>query len=79
MVINMEADNTTPLVENGVFWTATITAIVGCLLKTMSMAYKSKCKEVSFCCIKIIRDVKAETSIDRITTTTPATNTENNI
>ena len=48
------------LINNGIFWTGMVTALIGCLLKTMSMAYKSKCKEVSFCCIKIIRDVKAE-------------------
>ena len=43
-----------------VFWTFFITSLVGFLLKCASMAYKSKCKEVDICCIKIIRDVGLE-------------------
>ena len=45
---------------DAVFWSFFITTIVGCIIKGGSMAYKSKCKEVSCCCIKIIRDVEAE-------------------
>jgi len=45
---------------DAVFWSFFITTIVGCILKGGSMMYKSKCKEVSCCCIKIIRDVDAE-------------------
>jgi hypothetical protein len=30
------------------------------LLKLASMAYKSKCKECSICCIKVVRDVDLE-------------------
>lgn len=44
-----------------VFWVAFIGTTTGCLIKLASMAYKSKCKEVSCCCIKIVRDVEAET------------------
>jgi hypothetical protein len=29
-----------------------------------SQCYRSKCKEVKFCCIKIIRDVEAEEELD---------------
>jgi len=43
-----------------VFWVAFITTISGCIIKLVSMAYKSKCKEVACCCIKIVRDVEAE-------------------
>jgi hypothetical protein len=43
-----------------VFWVAFIGTISGMLIKLASMAYKSKCKEVSCCCIKIIRDVELE-------------------
>jgi hypothetical protein len=43
-----------------VFWTFFITSLAGFLLKCASMAYKSKCKEVDICCIKIIRDVELE-------------------
>jgi len=45
---------------NAVFWSFFITSIIGCTLKIGSMLYKSKCKEASCCCIKIIRDVEAE-------------------
>ena len=43
-----------------VFWVAFIGTISGMLIKCLSMAYKSKCKEVSCCCIKIVRDIEAE-------------------
>lgn len=43
-----------------VFWVAFITTISGMLIKLASMAYKSKCKECSICCIKVIRDTEAE-------------------
>lgn len=43
-----------------VFWVAFTTTITGMVIKLSSMAYKSKCKEVACCCLKIIRDVEAE-------------------
>jgi aldehyde:ferredoxin oxidoreductase len=43
-----------------VFWVAFITTLSGMILKLASVAYKSKCKECSFCCIKVIRDVEIE-------------------
>lgn len=43
-----------------VFWIAFITTISGVLIKLCSMAYKSKCKEIVCCCMKIIRDTEAE-------------------
>ena len=43
-----------------VFFTFLVTSLVGFTLKVCSMAYKSKCKEVDVCCIKIIRDTEAE-------------------
>ena len=43
-----------------VFWIAFITTISGVIIKLCSMAYKSKCKEVSCCCIKLVRDVELE-------------------
>lgn len=43
-----------------VFWVAFTTTITGMIIKLVSMAYKSKCKEVACCCIKIVRDVEAE-------------------
>ena len=43
-----------------VFWVAFITTISGMVIKLASMAYKSKCKECSICCIKVIRDTETE-------------------
>jgi hypothetical protein len=43
-----------------VFWVAFITTISGMIIKLCSMAYKSKCKEASICCFKVIRDTEAE-------------------
>jgi len=43
-----------------VFWVAFITTLSGMVLKLASVAYKSKCRECSFCCIKVIRDVALE-------------------
>jgi hypothetical protein len=43
-----------------VFWVAFTTTITGMIIKLSSMAYKSKCKEVACCCMKIIRDTEAE-------------------
>lgn len=43
-----------------VFWVTFITIVSGMIIKIASMCYKSKCKQVDFCCIKIIRDTNAE-------------------
>ena len=43
-----------------VFWTFFVSSMVGFIIAIMKMCYKSKCREVSFCCIKIIRDTEAE-------------------
>jgi hypothetical protein len=47
-----------------VFWSGLTTTIVSFLLAMGSQCYKSKCKEVSFCCIKIIRDTTIEEELD---------------
>ncbi len=47
-----------------VFWTFFITSMIGLILKGGSMLYKSKCKTVECCCIKIDRDVEAEVKAD---------------
>jgi len=64
-------------VFNGVFWTFFITSIVGCMLKLSSMAYKSKCKEVDCCCLKIIRDVEIEEKESEFVLTHTSKNGEN--
>ena len=43
-----------------VFWVAFITTVSGIIIKLASMCYKSKCKEVDLCCLKIIRDTAVE-------------------
>lgn len=43
-----------------VFFVCLVTAVSGMLIKLASMAYKSKCKECSVCCIKVVRDVDLE-------------------
>ena len=43
-----------------VFYTFLITSLIGFVVALAKMAYKSKCKEVSCCCIKITRDVESE-------------------
>ena len=48
-----------------VFWACLYARLIGFLLAMGSQCYKSKCKEVSFCCIKIIRDVEGEEALDR--------------
>ena len=51
-------------VFNAVFWSFFITSVIGLILKCSSMVYKSKCKEFSCCCLKVVRDVEAEENLD---------------
>lgn len=48
------------------FYMFLVTSGIGFLLAIMKGVYKSKCKEVSCCCIKIVRDVEAEEKIDEL-------------
>ena len=50
--------NTT--VFGAVFFSFLITSVIGCILKLTNMAYKSKCKEFSICCVRVVRDVELE-------------------
>ena len=47
-----------------VFWVGFYSSMIALILGIGSQCYKSKCKEVSFCCIKIIRDTTAEEELD---------------
>ena len=47
-----------------VFFTGLYSSLIGFLLAMGAQCYRSKCKEVSFCCIKIIRDTTAEEELD---------------
>ena len=49
-----------------VFWTFLISSVGGIILVGVRLCYKSKCREVDFCCLKIVRDVEGEEKIDRI-------------
>ena len=52
------------MVMSEVFWSGTITSIIGFTLEMGAQCYKSKCSQVEFCCIKIIRDTTAEEELD---------------
>ena len=52
------------MVMSEVFWTGLYGSLIGFVLAIGSQCYKSKCKEVSFCCIKIIRDTTGEEELD---------------
>ena len=66
------------LIFDGVFWSFFITSIIGLILKCSSMAYKSKCNEVSCCCLKIVRDVEAEEKEEEFRITHPTLNNGSN-
>ena len=63
---------------DAVFWSFFITSVIGCILKFGSMAYKTKCKEIICCGLKITRDIEAEEKIDEETIKTKQLQ-ENNI
>jgi len=48
-----------------VFFTGLYSSLIGFLIAIGAQCYKSKCKEVNICCIKIIRDVEGEEQLDR--------------
>jgi len=54
---------------NAVFVSFAITSVLACILKIVSMCYKSKCKKFKCCGILIVRDIEAESSVDRTTVT----------
>ena len=47
-----------------VFWTGLYSSLIGFVLAVSVQCYKSKCKEVNFCCIKIVRDVEGAEALD---------------
>jgi hypothetical protein len=47
-----------------VFYTFLISSICGVVLVGIRLCYKSKCKEVDFCCLKIVRDTDGEEKLD---------------
>jgi hypothetical protein len=47
-----------------VFYTFVISSICGIVLVGIRLCYKSKCREVNLCCLKIVRDTEGEEKID---------------
>lgn len=45
---------------NSYFYLSALTLVLGCLGLIVRYSYKSKCKEVQLCCVKIVRDTEAE-------------------
>ena len=54
-----------------VFFTGLYSSLIGFLLAIGAQCYKSKCREVKFCCIRIIRDVEGEEQLDNISRPNP--------
>ena len=48
-----------------VFFTGLYSSLIGFLIAVGAQCYKSKCRQVDVCCIKIIRDVEGEEALDR--------------
>jgi hypothetical protein len=47
-----------------VFLTFLVSSFIGCVLGIVTFCYRSKCRECSFCGIKIMRDVDIELQED---------------
>jgi hypothetical protein len=47
-----------------VFLTFLVSSFIGCVLGIVTFCYRSKCRECSFCGIKIVRDVEIELQED---------------
>ena len=59
-----------------VFYTGLYSSLIGFVLAMGSQWYRSKCKEVKFCCIKIIRDVEGEEQLDNASRPNPIQSNE---
>ena len=46
------------------FYALLLTTLGGFLLTMLKFCYKSKCSSIDFCCIKVVRDIKAEVKED---------------
>ena len=59
-----------------VFWVGFYSSMIALILGIGSQCYKSKCREVNFCCIKIIRDVEGEEQLDNASRQNPIQSNE---
>ena len=46
------------------FFVGLYSALMGFVLAVINLLYRSKCKEVDICCIKVVRDIQIEEEID---------------
>ena len=46
------------------FYVGLYSALMAFVLAIGAQCYKSKCKEVNFCCIRVVRDVEGEEALD---------------
>ena len=46
------------------FYVGLFSALMGFILAISAQCYRSKCREVKICCIRIIRDVEGEEELD---------------
>lgn len=53
------------MVFSEVFYTGLYSSLIGFMIAIGSQCYKSKCSQVEFCCLKIIRDTSGEEELDR--------------
>ena len=46
------------------FFVGLYSALMGFVLAVINLLYRSKCKEVDICCIKVDRDIQIEEELD---------------
>lgn len=53
--------------------------MIGFIIALLKLCYKSKCKEINLCCLKITRDITAEEHLDlEMPNNTPNNNNNSN-
>ena len=62
-----------------IFWTFFISTMCGFILALGRQMYKSKCKEIQICCIKVVRDVESEEKFDEVSLQRNNNNNNNEI
>jgi len=60
-----------------VFWTFFVSGMIGFIIALLKLCYKSKCKEINLCCLKIVRDIESEVEVDEIELTKAPTTPKN--
>lgn len=60
--------------DEQIFWTFFVTTMCGFILALGRQMYKSKCREIQCCCLKIVRDVESEEKYDEMELQNPRRN-----